>query len=80
MCSHRIRQDVTVECEKYRDDETYRLIVEAICPKLDLPVPVVLSKHKRDLAGFGRVKFLPGDFMEPVDFDWFEIEYIPEKK
>ncbi|MBR6108889.1 MAG: hypothetical protein IKQ36_04055 [Clostridia bacterium] len=46
----------------------------ALCHKLNLSRPVILSKHVRDLEKFSHTVFFPSDFMEPVDFDRFEIE------
>ena len=50
--------------------------MEQIYKELDMAEPVWISKHARDLSRFGRTKFLPSDFIEPVNFDSFEIEYI----
>lgn len=46
-------------------EETYRL--------LDLAEPLWLSGHTRDFSNFRRVKLYPGDFIEPVDFDYCEM-------
>lgn len=46
---------------------------------MELARPVVLKKHINDLSSFGRVVFKARDFMEPIAFDSFEIEIIPEK-
>ncbi|MBR3382473.1 MAG: hypothetical protein IKG85_05495 [Clostridia bacterium] len=45
-----------------------------LCRKLNLSRPVILKKHVRDLEQFSRAVFSPADFMEPVDFDRFEVE------
>ena len=45
-----------------------------LCHKLNLSRPVILSKHVRELEQFSLSVFLPADFIEPVDFDRFEIE------
>ena len=40
-----------------------------------------LKKHLKELEDFSRVVFRADDFMEPVDFDKFEIEiFYPKKK
>ena len=41
---------------------------------------MILRKHVNDLIHFSRVVFKPADFIEPVDFDEFEIEILSEKK
>ncbi|MFR0882855.1 MAG: hypothetical protein ACLSH5_06180 [Christensenellales bacterium] len=41
----------------------------------------MLKKHLKELEDFSRVVFRADDFMEPVDFDKFEIEiFYPKKK
>ena len=52
--------------------------LEQVYKYLDLAEPVWVSKHARELSQFGRTKFLPSDFLEPVKFDWMEVEYITE--
>ena len=52
--------------------------LEQVYKYLDLAEPVWVSKHARELSQFGRTKFLPSDFLEPVKSDWMEVEYITE--
>ena len=52
--------------------------LEQVYKYLDLAEPVWVSKHARELSQFGRTKFLPSDFLEPVKFDWIEVENITE--
>ena len=54
--------------------------LEQVYKYLDLAEPVWVSKHARELSQFGRTKFLPSDFLEPVKFDWMEVEYITENQ
>lgn len=54
--------------------EDYAFLVGELCRALDLSRPVLLNKHANDFERFSRVVFKPEDFMEPVDFDRFEIE------
>lgn len=59
-------------------DEQYSLLecMEQTYKALDLSEPVWVGKHARELAGFSRTKFFPGDFLEPVNFDWCEVEVV----
>lgn len=50
--------------------------LKEICQKLDLSVPVWLSKHDLEFSQFKYVTFYPHDFMDEVDFDKLEIELI----
>ena len=78
----KIKKDAlyTADFTRPLSDADLHSALKALCYELDLACPVVLSKHLRDMASFSRAAFLPGDFIEPVDFDKLEIEIIPEKK
>lgn len=82
MRAHRIERDLVraFEMERPTDVDGWNRVLDALCRPLDLARPVVLDKHVRELAHFGRTAFLPGDFMESVSFDRFEVELFPEKK
>ena len=55
-------------------------LIGPLCHELDLSRPVMLKKHLKELEDFSRVVFRADDFMEPVDFDKFEIEIFYPKK
>jgi len=78
----KIVQDVVQEFEGGRptDAAGWTPVIGEICASLDLSRPVLLEKHVNELARFSRTIFLPGDFMESVPFDRFEIEIFPEPK
>lgn len=62
-----------------RDDPQTAL--EEACRKLDIARPIWLDKHTREWDEFGQTRFLPDDFLESVDFQRLEIEYIdPDAK
>ncbi len=46
----------------------------AICGELDIPRPMILNKHFRQLNKFNHVVFKPDCFIESVDFDRFTVE------
>lgn len=66
--------------KKPSDVERWTDAIDAVCKELDLPRPVILSKHERDLRQFSHVVFKPSDFIEPVAFDTFELTLFYEKK
>jgi len=49
--------------------------LEQIYKELDIAEPVWVKKHATELSRYHRVKFLPDDFLEPVPFDYMEIEF-----
>ncbi len=79
---HTIQQQTVREFSSARpsDLEGWSVLLHELCQDLDLCRPVILRKHVNDLVRFSRVVFKPADFIEPVDFDEFEIEVISEKK
>lgn len=51
-----------------------------ICEELDVATPVLLKTHIFNFAKFNRVRFLPRDFAEVVDFDYLVLENILQTK
>ncbi len=45
-----------------------------ICKKMDIQVPIWMSKNTKELANFSKTFFTDEQFMEKVYFDRFEIE------
>ena len=57
------------------------MALEAACRQLDISRPIWLDKHTREWDEFGQSRFLPDDFLESVDFQRLEIEFIaPDAK
>lgn len=50
--------------------------LEQVYKELDMAEPVWVSKHAAELSRYGHTKFFPEDFVEPVSFDYFEIEFL----
>ena len=48
--------------------------------KADVSTPVLLPAHYERFDRFNRVKFLPSDFIEDVDFTAFVLERVKEDK
>ena len=47
-----------------------------ICSSLDVPTPVLVKAHIFNFAKFNRVKFLPRDFVDGIEYDHFFIENL----
>ena len=52
--------------------------VSKICNELDIPTPVILSKHVNHFASFNNTHFTKEDFVEPIDFDRLVLEFCKE--
>lgn len=79
---HKISSEVVREFSLARPSDLsgWTPVLHVLCQSLDLARPVILEKHIRELDQFSHTAFRPGDFMETVAFDRFEIEIFPEKK
>lgn len=69
---HRMDKQVVIPCG--RDDPQEAL--DEACHKLDLSRPLWLEKNQREWDSFGQTRFLPDAFLDAVDFERMEIEYI----
>ena len=54
--------------------------LEMLCQALDIPRPVVLGKHEREMERFRHTQYKPIDFIEDAGCDRFLMEILPEKK
>ncbi len=52
--------------------------LEEALKTLDLPIPMWLNKHDREWGDFRRTAFLPDHFVEAVNFERLEIEYLDD--
>ena len=74
---HRMDRQLTIPCTR---DDPQDALIEA-CQKLDISVPLWLDKNQRDWEEFAQTRFLPDAFMDPVNFERLEIEFIdPDAK
>ncbi len=74
---NRIARDDTEPCAR----EDWQDALTAVCHRLDIARPIVMPRHERDWETFSQTRFLREHFMEHVDFERMEIEYIdPEAK
>ena len=53
-------------------------VLVEMCKRLDLPCPIWLSKHDSEYARFRRTAFSPEHFVESVEFDRLEIEFLDD--
>lgn len=74
----RIWHDVVVDVDGDDLDATQQAVGD-ICYKLDIPRPIWLNKHDKEIEQFGRTTFTQEHFVEPIHFDKFEVEFLREK-
>ena len=67
--------------EACRKLDNPHLTLDESCRKLYISHPIWLYKNEREWEEFGHTRFLPDAFLDSVDFDRMEIEYIdPDAK
>ena len=70
--AHRIDRQTVEPCTRSDPREA----LENACHKLDIARPLWLEKNERDWEAFGQTRFNADAFLESIDFDRMEIEYI----
>lgn len=78
--NHKIIKDFVTEIDIPKGEAAFLSGLKEICAEFDLSMPVVLSKHLDELDKFNRTVFKSQDFLEPINFDSFEIEIFDIKK
>lgn len=80
MRADKILRDVLYEGEHPAGAKGFREAVQAVSYAADVSTPVILPAHYERFERFNRVKFLPSDFIEEVDFTSFVLEKVKEDK
>lgn len=59
--------------DAFDEQKLFEYICE-ITRAMDIPTPIILQSHIYNFVHFNVAKFLPREFVEDVDFDYFTIE------
>ncbi len=59
--------------EAFDEDKLFEYVCE-ITHAMDIPTPIILKSHTYNFVHFNIAKFLPREFVDEVDFDFFTIE------
>jgi hypothetical protein len=54
--------------------------IEDLCNRFDIANPMLLIDNTMDMNQIKKMRFKSQHFVEDIDFDYFEIEYLPEEK
>ncbi len=54
--------------------------LQEVCYILDVSTPVSLPTHYKHFIKFNRIKYIPRDFIEEVDFTALILELVLDKK
>lgn len=69
---HHIDKQIVCPCGRLDPQDA----LNEACSQLDLPKPLWLPKNQRDWDSFGQTRFMPDAFLESVEFERMEIEFI----
>ncbi len=80
--NNRIIQSYTSECDNNNlsKKELVNICLEEICREFDIQKPLWLPIHEKDFNRYYKAKFNADAFMEEIEFDAFEIEFVEEQK
>lgn len=75
----KIIRDVIYDRELVLTPSNYQKMLQEISYKLDVATPVTLPTHFKHFERFNRIKYIPRDFIEEVDFSAYILERVIEK-
>lgn len=76
----KITRDIVFDYEHISNENDFVALLQQICEKLDIPTPVVTYVNFNHYVLFNTTKFKSRDFVESIDFDYFNLEAVPDKK
>ena len=79
MKGDKILRDVIYENDLTLTPSNFQRTLQEISYKLDVATPVTLPTHFKHFEKFNRVKYIPRDFIEEVDYTSFVLERVIEK-
>lgn len=79
MKGDKILRNVIYESELSLTPSNFTRMLQDISYKVDVATPVTLPTHFKHFEKFNRVKYLPRDFIEEVEFTSFVLERVIEK-
>lgn len=54
--------------------------LQNICHEMDICTPIITSTHLMQLDRFNSTKFKESDYIDYIDYDYMEVEIVPEEK
>jgi len=80
MRGDKILRDAIYDDGSSLSEAAFHALLQEISYRLDIAVPVTLAYHFKHFEKFNRIKYLPRDFIEEVDFDAFIVERVLDEK
>lgn len=79
MNGDKIVRDVIYERDLVLTPSNYQKMLQEMSYQLDVATPVTLPTHYKHFERFNRIKYIPRDFIEEVDFTAYVLERVIEK-
>lgn len=74
----KLEKNAIIDFDEKFDKSKFFDYVSYICNELDIPTPVILSKHINHFMSFNNTHFTKDDFVESVDYDKLILEFCKE--
>jgi len=76
--NHLLKDTVIIDAtDDTRTHKVFHALYEA-CLQFDLSKPIWLDQNIKEFKRHSKARFRQDSFMEPIDFDYLEIEIIEE--
>lgn len=62
------------------DADNFETHMQEVCHAMDVPTPLITRVNVQHFTQFNVTKFRPRDFVESIDFDYLEVEFVPENR
>lgn len=78
--NNRLIRDITIENSSKTMSRTAKVyqVLNDMCCELDLQVPLWLESNKTEFIRLDKTRFHQDNFIETIDFDYFEFHIIEE--
>jgi len=67
-----------IDKETHSNETLLQRGIEDLCNRFDIGNPIWLSDNTLDMERVNKTRFKAHHFIEEIEFDYFEIEYLPE--
>lgn len=78
IIEHKNVKDTIISDDTNLTYTNYDEMLRHVAYNLDIPTPLALKTHYNYLTKFNSHKYKADDFVESINFDWLELEYISE--
>ncbi len=80
VLEEKITRDLLFEYDHIGNENDFVCVLQQLCEQMDIPTPVVTYVNFNHYVLFNNTKFKSRDFVESIDFDFLNLEAVPDKK